>query len=450
MTSAINQILIRQIPTTSVLKAISSSPLMTKRTSDSLSLQSAQKRSRPCTPCTTTPPPPPRYDFEPLLQHSPDLQRFAIQLDNGRHTIDFSKREATLALTTAILRMHFNLRLLLPSGHLIPTIPNRVQYLQWVQSLIISPQQPVVQTLLDLGTGPSAIYVMLGARLFPTWQFIGVDNDPHAVQAARQNVQVNVLSNVTIHHNNLDSHLIPPDATIAGCKPTLTVCNPPFHETCPVSSSPAGTSAQLATAGGELAFLRRLALESRNFPTVQWFTSLLGRKVDLPKIVAYLRSPDINAVQVKTVQLAAGGRTVRWAVAWSFGSHHSVVEVHKEEASSLRARLVIMPGRVFANQLKLTDIADIVTFAFLELNWSDVSSLTKAGSSGCERAYEQPANEDRRSAEIRVLVLAGSVVGQFVVQVKIHCRAELDEAAFEALISDVASLVRQFLNESDE
>jgi 23S rRNA (adenine1618-N6)-methyltransferase len=68
--------------------------------------------------------------------------------------------------------------------------------------------------------------------------------------------------------------------------------------------------------GGELAFVRKMVDESVELQgAVHWYTSMLGRKNTLKALKLHLHQLPITAM--RTAQLTQG-RTMRWAVAWSF------------------------------------------------------------------------------------------------------------------------------------
>lgn len=289
-------------------------------------------------------------------------------------------------------------------------MPNRVQYLTWALSLPSFPgsdsdsdsehshdselkpeneTSPSVRrnTVLDIGTGPSAIYGLLAVRTFPNCRVVATDADPVAVDCASENIRLNGLDDVIrVCHTPSDSdgkpHFFP--AVVREMDPTVVVCNPPFHAS-PIEDSPpgapidadgcavvddsfAGTAEQLMTLGGEASFIIALADQSTQMPTVRWFTSLVGRKRDVARIVWHLRNR-LNAYSVQSVTLSPGGRTVRWAVAWSFGASRARASVRFP--SAWRAELLVTPGRRFAAQLTDEDVASVAELAFLQQGWQE-------------------------------------------------------------------------------
>lgn len=384
----------------------------------------------------------PRYEFTTLLHNNADLRRYATASTNGQLKLDLSSREATYALTRAILCDHFSLRFTLPQGQLVPTVPNRVQYLTWATELLGLQAREVQRVVVDIGTGPSCIYALLGTRLFPEWSFVATDTDPVAIESARRNVEDNDLGKVTVLLTLSEGKLLPSE--IASLKPSLTVCNPPFHAELPDTAAPAGSQSQLVTEGGEYAFVCRLADESTQLPSIEWFTSLVGRKVDLPRIVAYLRSSRVRALYVKTVELSQGGRTTRWAVAWSFGQERSQVSFVDDHGSKWRHVLSVRPGRKFANQLSVDDIAATFSSVFNELKWVEDDELNGEQSSIVFRGPEEsPLSE----TVLHMHVTEGTASNDFLVHLKVRDRGEMPIAEFNDLGSKLVKAVSDVLND---
>lgn len=390
----------------------------------------------------------PYYDFVPLIEKEQSLQNCAKRNASGKWVIDFDSRDATLALTCAILKHHYNLRLTLPPGHLVPTIPNRVQYILWATALLDSDVLKNHLVVLDIGTGPSCIYPMLGSRMFPNWSFIGSDSDHIAVEAARQNCRQNSLSSIEVVQSESNSFF--PEAILEQ-KPVLTLCNPPFHETLPQTKDLAGTEAQLKTSGGELTFLRNMAMESRQAGQVAWFTSLVGRKKDLPKIVAFLQSTKVRAPLVKTAELSQGGRTVRWAVAWSFGSERSSAMLLPCASSSLRYTILVKPGRKYANYLESQDIIEIACSAFDKLEWERMSETELPSDSDATFLRYRDQNSHGKAGDVEVLVdcLPKSLSGHFELLIKVNRKGAASREFLQELAKAICEKIPAILDEGN-
>ncbi|KAH6907499.1 methyltransferase 10 domain-containing protein [Coprinopsis sp. MPI-PUGE-AT-0042] len=281
--------------------------------------------------------------FEPLsthLKHSPD----------GRQIIDFNDEAAQRELTKAILKCDYKLDLELPADRLCPPVPNRLNYVLWIQDLVreISTSRlwagdgdKAGVRGLDVGTGASAIYPLLACSLDETWTMIATELDEASYTCAKANVDRNsVGSRIDVYR--VDGarifeplyHLQPSEQI------DFSMCNPPFYsskdEVDTLRTSKEELPAQVCTGGelemiyppppsseedwekegGEVAFVGRMVMESLQLRAkCRWYTSMLGRLSSVPKVEELLRRHDItNYIITKFVQ----GRTRRWAIGWSF------------------------------------------------------------------------------------------------------------------------------------
>lgn len=248
----------------------------------------------------------------------------------GRGRLDFGDYSAARALTAALLAADFGLAWWLPDGHLVPTLTSRLNYLLWVEDLLGGPQAgpgPAARGL-DVGTGASAIYALLGAAVCG-WRVVGTDCTDAALSAAARNIAANPRLAQLL---SLRDARPAPDCTDPGQFALLsgvlrpgerfdfTVCNPPFFEDAAAPRNEAadcgGTSAELATPGGEGAFVSRMLAESRQAAgAVRLFTTLCGRKETLRAALAQLRA--LRAPMIRT-QTFLQGRVSRWGLAWSW------------------------------------------------------------------------------------------------------------------------------------
>ncbi|KAF8426874.1 hypothetical protein EV426DRAFT_423823 [Tirmania nivea] len=298
-----------------------------------------------------------------------DCSQFAKYLVKGPSQIDFQDPDAVRELTTSLLKRDFNLIVDLPNDRLCPPVPNRLNYIHWLQDLLdatsggesddYDPEREVVG--LDIGVGASCIYPLLGCATRPNWKFVGTDIDPLSLHHAQRQLTLNSL--------NPRIHLIPTHATTPFFSPPLaaasrldfTMCNPPFYHspTAATSSSslssrhsstqhlshlthlptpitklrppnsppPQATQAEMSTPGGELSFVLRILHESA-LPDVrtrvQWFSVMLGVKSHVVPLVEEIKKvaggEGANFAVTTFTQGRRGGRggTRRWGVAWSW------------------------------------------------------------------------------------------------------------------------------------
>ncbi|TFK66978.1 hypothetical protein BDN72DRAFT_799475 [Pluteus cervinus] len=284
-------------------------------------------------------------DFEVLAAVYPPLKPHLkytgrkLTLDQmNKTTIDYNDQEAQRRLAEALLRYTFKLHLTLPPNRLCPPIPNRLNYILWLQdivaahrrsySLVYGASRPLVYGL-DIGTGASAIYPLLGCALDPSWRFVATELDPFSFDYASQNVGNNGLGDrIRVWRvNSLEEPLF------GAMKETdevfdFTMCNPPFYssvqeieesgrnKSSPPNAICTGSETEMITPGGELKFISRMIQESIHLQSrCSYFTSMVGKLSTVPELVRILKGYGISNWGVtEFVQ----GQTRRWGVVWSF------------------------------------------------------------------------------------------------------------------------------------
>ena len=130
---------------------------------------------------------------------------------SGRASVDFTDFGATRALTAALLKEDFGITWWLPDGHLCPTLTSRCNYLLWIEDLLAllpppppMPGQSASVKGLDIGTGASAIYALLGAAMLG-WAFVASDVTDEALYWARRNATANpqLVDRIEVRKNQL-------------------------------------------------------------------------------------------------------------------------------------------------------------------------------------------------------------------------------------------------------
>ena len=77
-------------------------------------------------------------DFVELAKRRPALQPHLICKGLGYATINFQDPCALRELACALLECDFSLKLEIPLDRLIPTIPLRLNYVHWIEDLLMS------------------------------------------------------------------------------------------------------------------------------------------------------------------------------------------------------------------------------------------------------------------------------------------------------------------------
>eukprot|EP00126_Sphaerothecum_destruens_P008938 Sdes_comp20389_c0_seq3m14310 len=260
--------------------------------------------------------------FSQMAAEYAPLRKYVSLYGAEKDKIDFTNEEALRCLTKASLKLIFGVDLNIPHGNLIPRVPQRMTFILFVQHLLgILPAEmfPAQQNVwgIDLGTGASCIYPILGFRSFG-WNFLAVDCDENSIESSRKNILRAVLS-------SLESSTLP---YFHFC-----MCNPPFFESkdqqnisflkkskpsC--GSSPfAASHHELFTQGGEFSFVKGIIQDSQILKhKVVWYSTMLGKKDTFHKVLKCLQSLlDIQNIVFTTF---SHGKTIRWAIAWTF--HH--------------------------------------------------------------------------------------------------------------------------------
>ncbi|KAF9040836.1 hypothetical protein BJ165DRAFT_1350914 [Panaeolus papilionaceus] len=272
-------------------------------------------------------------DFVSLAQLHEPLKKHLITEGHGpRPTVDFRNDEALRCLTQAILLRDFGLQITIPNDRLCPPVPNRLNYILWLQDIVTAHDKVLGNEKreirgLDIGTGSTAIYPLLGCKWDMAWTFVATELDDKSFLNARENIFRNGLeSRVQLRKAPLDGNILFP----LNDEPFIfTMCNPPFYgsqkeiddsaqdKDLPPNAACTGADIEMIYSnGGESGFVGRMVDESIHCPTsCRWFTSMLGKLSSVQHIVQQLRDNDItNYAVTEFVQ----GQTRRWAIGWSF------------------------------------------------------------------------------------------------------------------------------------
>ncbi len=284
------------------------------------------------------------YDFALLLKHCPALAAHLVTTPAGQRSIDFSDPVAVRRLNQALLAAQYGIEHWeIPPGYLCPPIPGRADYLHGLADLLASdnggeiPRGAEIRAL-DIGTGASAIYPLLGHTDYG-WHFLGVDIDGGALTSAERIIAANPGLAAAIELRRQAS----PEHVFAGVLQAeerfeLSLCNPPFHASAAEARAGSqrkwqnlgkgvtprdaprlnfgGQSNELVCLGGEAGFLRRMIQESRAVARqVLWFSSLVSKAALLPGLRRQLQA--VDAVEARVIDMAHGNKQSRF-LAWTF------------------------------------------------------------------------------------------------------------------------------------
>ncbi|KAG2458891.1 RNA N6-adenosine-methyltransferase mettl16 isoform X2 [Polypterus senegalus] len=266
-------------------------------------------------------------DFAYLASKYPEFQQHVHTSLTGRVGLNFRDPEAVRALTCTLLKEDFGLTIEIPLERLIPTVPLRLNYIHWVEDLV-GRQTPCRG--IDIGTGASCIYPLLGATM-NGWYFLATEVDNICFNYAKKNVEQNNLSDlikvVKVPQKTLLMDALKEESGIVY---DFCMCNPPFFANQmeakgvnsrnarrpPPSSVNTGGVTEIMAEGGELEFVKRIIHDSLQLKKrLRWYSCMLGKKCSLTPLKEELRKQGVPKV---THTEFCQGRTMRWALAWSY------------------------------------------------------------------------------------------------------------------------------------
>ncbi|OQA33821.1 MAG: Ribosomal RNA large subunit methyltransferase F [Acidobacteria bacterium ADurb.Bin340] len=280
-----------------------------------------------------------RYDLTALVGACPALGPFVHPSPRGESTVDFTDPRAVRLLNAALLAFHYRIQgWNIPEGFLCPPVPGRADHLHHLADLLGEGGQPPRGSgvrVLDIGTGASAIYPLLGHRIYG-WTFVGTETNVAALACAKAILAANPdLKHALALRLQSDPTRIFQGVVDSGERFDLCLCNPPFHSSARAVRETAqtkwrklgrseehkrlnfgGIGAELWCPGGELAFVGRIIAESAEQPhSCRWFSSLVSKSEHLPRLQAALREAKAERVQV--LEMRQGQKRSR-ILAWSY------------------------------------------------------------------------------------------------------------------------------------
>jgi 23S rRNA (adenine1618-N6)-methyltransferase len=274
------------------------------------------------------------YSFVKLCKFYPQLKEFVFKNNYQTQTIDFANPEAVKHLNTALLFTHYNIKFWkFTDDNLCPPIPGRVEYIHILEGLLKSSGISSNVIVLDIGTGASCIYPLLGHQVYG-WNFVAIDIDSKSVKQAQLNIDKNNLTDKIQLRMQSDSsqifnQILKPSDTFSA-----SICNPPFfkseEEMLKASSQKlkglgkkrdtirnfSGSYNELCYKGGEKAFVHNYLYESSLFKTnCYWYTTLVSKKENVKSMYKSLNK--LGATEIKTIPMQLGNKISR-IVAWTF------------------------------------------------------------------------------------------------------------------------------------
>ena len=285
------------------------------------------------------------HDFTALAAIVPELAAYFRTTPDGRTSLDFADPSAVRLLNQALLKRDYGLRHWdLPPDSLCPGVPGRLDYIHVLAELLGVPPPDITQgprpqvrgkdknskavTGLDVGTGASLIYPILGAKEYG-WRFVGTDVDATSLKVAGAILRFNPGLGKSVElRRQPNSRSVFHNVVLRGEFFDFTMCNPPFFDAPEAATSAArkkwsklghpasptlnfgGRPNELWTPGGEPDFLRRMIRESVDFAgQVGWFTTLVSKKGYLK--VAEVEFGRLGISERRVIGIGQGGKRRR-------------------------------------------------------------------------------------------------------------------------------------------
>ncbi len=270
------------------------------------------------------------YDFNLLISRCPELKNYVIE-KFGKLSIDFSDAASVKLLNKALLKTHYQIDDWdIPDGFLCPPIPGRMDYLYHLADLIGNKRSCKG---LDIGTGSSCIYPILGVSEF-NWTFIASDIDERALASSSKILERNqsLKNHIELRHQKesqfIFKNILNKNETI-----DFTICNPPFHSSASEARASAtrkiknlklknerlnfgGMPHELWCTGGEKAFVTKMIKESVDYKNqVVWFTTLISKGENLKALENLLKT--LKVTDIKVIEMKLGQKISR-ILAWTY------------------------------------------------------------------------------------------------------------------------------------
>ncbi|MFG1503768.1 23S rRNA (adenine(1618)-N(6))-methyltransferase RlmF [Halobacteriovorax sp. ZH5_bin.2] len=287
------------------------------------------------------------YDFKALIESFPSLANFVKENQYGNQSVNFSDAGAVLCLNQALLAHYYKVEhWSVPQGNLVPPIPGRVDYIHYIADLLAQenkgkiPVGPKIKGL-DIGTGTSCIYPILGNSIYG-WKFVGSDSSSQAINHANSMLKSNasLKKNIKARFQKSPNHIFI-DLIKNDEKFDFTMCNPPFYSSQEeadkeratklknlnankvkkghkpsAKSNFGGVKNELWCEGGERAFVTNMIQESVEFKDqCRWFTTLISQKENLLELEKELKKQRVS--DSRLIEMNHGNK-IAHILAWRF------------------------------------------------------------------------------------------------------------------------------------
>ena len=137
-------------------------------------------------------------NFLKISEDFPDLKKHLKFYDNGKVTLNFDDQDALRCLTKVLLKQDFGYEISIPENRLIPAIPQRLNYVLWIEDVIkcglMKDSSPSYSYKgIDIGTGSCCIIPFLCCSS-ANWNFLATENDEISFHSAKSNILQNNMA----------------------------------------------------------------------------------------------------------------------------------------------------------------------------------------------------------------------------------------------------------------
>jgi 23S rRNA (adenine1618-N6)-methyltransferase len=289
------------------------------------------------------------YDFDLLQNKYPAIIPYIITTKDGKQSINFADPKAVKILNTALLFTHYQIKYWhFSDEHLCPAIPGRVDYIHYLNDLL-DKEGIKNPTILDIGTGASVIYPLLGQTV-AKWKFVATDITQKTLEQAQKIIKTNKLDKFIKLRHQTDKSAIFKGIIKKTDSFAASMCNPPFYSSLEEANKAtsqklkglakskktdiaqdngliekkiqkpqrnfSGKNNELWYKGGEKAFVHNYLYESSFYKDkVNWFSILVSNKKNIKSMQLSLEK--LGATSIKTIPMQHGNKITR-IVAWTF------------------------------------------------------------------------------------------------------------------------------------
>jgi len=272
------------------------------------------------------------YNFDVLTKHNKNLASFVTKNNHGTLTIDFSDPKSVKELNSTLLEVHYGVKKwIFPDENLCPPIPGRVDYMHYISDLLSDSNCTENITILDIGTGATCIYPLLGVKEYD-WNFIATDIELDSLDTAQDIISDNNLEAKILLRQQFTEANILKGIIEKGDSFSAVVCNPPFYKSEQEAKGAnarksrnlgnnavrnfSGNNNELWYPGGEKAFLHNYLYQSSLYKDISvWFTSLVSKKETIKSLQK--SGEKLKVKTMKIIPMHQGNKVTR-IVAWQF------------------------------------------------------------------------------------------------------------------------------------